>query len=66
MLSQDVLVYFPFLFRSRRYIRAKVSKARLESNLFDCEHYARGLEILYDKMWERYKNGVKTDHIEAG
>lgn len=47
----------------RRYIRAKVSKARLESTLFDCEHYARGLESLYSKMWELYQRGDKPDHI---
>ncbi|XP_026761185.1 UDP-N-acetylglucosamine--peptide N-acetylglucosaminyltransferase 110 kDa subunit-like isoform X1 [Galleria mellonella] len=49
----------------RRYIRAKISKARLESTLFDCEHYVRNLEILYEKMWCRYKNGEKPDHIKV-
>lgn len=52
-----------YLFCSRRYIRAKVSKARLDSTLFNCEHYARGLESLYGKMWERYENGDKPQHI---
>lgn len=54
-----------FLFFSRRYIRAKVSKARLESTLFDCEHYARGLEALYQKMWTRFERGEKPDHLYA-
>ncbi|XP_041986785.1 UDP-N-acetylglucosamine--peptide N-acetylglucosaminyltransferase 110 kDa subunit-like [Aricia agestis] len=49
----------------RNYIRAKVSHARLESTLFDCKHYASGLERLYRKMWERYKNGKPPDHIEV-
>lgn len=49
----------------RRYIRAKVSKARLESTLFDCEHYARGLEALYQKMWTRFERGEKPDHLYA-
>ncbi|KAG6454168.1 UDP-N-acetylglucosamine--peptide N-acetylglucosaminyltransferase 110 kDa subunit [Manduca sexta] len=48
----------------RKYIRAKVSRARLDSTLFDCEHYARGLEKLYDKMWHRYEGGHKTEHIK--
>nr|XP_021193047.2 UDP-N-acetylglucosamine--peptide N-acetylglucosaminyltransferase 110 kDa subunit [Helicoverpa armigera] len=49
----------------RRYIRAKVSKARLESTLFDCKHYAGGLEALFEKMWQRYEDGEKPDHIHA-
>ncbi|KAM3968502.1 UDP-N-acetylglucosamine--peptide N-acetylglucosaminyltransferase 110 kDa subunit [Aphomia sociella] len=49
----------------RRYIRAKVTKARLESTLFDCKHYVSGLENLFEKMWHRYKNGEKPDHIKS-
>uniref|UniRef100_A0A2A4JLS9 protein O-GlcNAc transferase n=1 Tax=Heliothis virescens TaxID=7102 RepID=A0A2A4JLS9_HELVI len=49
----------------RRYIRAKVSRARLNSTLFDCKHYAGGLEALFDKMWQRYENGEKPEHIHA-
>ncbi|XP_049886201.1 UDP-N-acetylglucosamine--peptide N-acetylglucosaminyltransferase 110 kDa subunit-like [Pectinophora gossypiella] len=48
-----------------RYIRAKVSKARLVSTLFDCSHYASKLEYLYAKMWERYEREEKPDHIKA-
>nr|XP_013189449.1 unnamed protein product [Amyelois transitella] len=49
----------------RRYMRAKISKSRLESTLFDCEHYARGLESLYEKMWKNYESGHAPDHLNA-
>ncbi|XP_050360957.1 UDP-N-acetylglucosamine--peptide N-acetylglucosaminyltransferase 110 kDa subunit-like isoform X2 [Nymphalis io] len=50
---------------SRKYIRAKVSKARLNSTLFDCNHYTRALENLYGQMWERYQAEMLPDHIKA-
>lgn len=50
---------------SRKYIRAKVYKARLESTLFDCKHYAEGLEALYAKMWKIYENGGVPQHISV-
>lgn len=59
------LVIYKLPFFSRRYIRAKVSKARLESTLFDCEHYARGLETLYENMWKCYQSGKELHHIRV-
>ncbi|XP_068618736.1 UDP-N-acetylglucosamine--peptide N-acetylglucosaminyltransferase 110 kDa subunit-like [Battus philenor] len=49
----------------RRYIQAKVSQARLETTLFDCKQYCRGLESLYFKMWEMHKSGQRPEHIKA-
>lgn len=46
-------------------IRAKVWKARAESPLFDCQMYAQGLEMLFQKMWERFARGEAPDHISA-
>ncbi|XP_075990911.1 UDP-N-acetylglucosamine--peptide N-acetylglucosaminyltransferase 110 kDa subunit-like [Anticarsia gemmatalis] len=62
---EDIAVKLGTSSKYRRYIRAKVSKARLDSTLFDCEYYVRGLETLYDKMWSRYENGEQPDHIFA-
>jgi protein O-GlcNAc transferase len=44
-------------------MRHKVWAARTTSPLFDCKHYAQGLELLYSKMWERFVAGLKPDHI---
>ncbi|KAJ2954228.1 hypothetical protein O0L34_g2471 [Tuta absoluta] len=49
----------------RKYVRAKVAKARVESTLFDCAQYARGLESLYEQMWKIYEAGDKPVHITA-
>lgn len=46
-------------------IRAKVWKARSESPLFNCKFYAKGMEMLYTKMWERYGRGEPADHVSA-
>ncbi|KQS71055.1 UDP-N-acetylglucosamine--peptide N-acetylglucosaminyltransferase 110 kDa subunit isoform X1 [Drosophila erecta] len=46
-------------------LRAKVWKARVESPLFDCSQYAKGLEQLFLRMWEKYENGELPDHISA-
>ncbi|XP_063837942.1 UDP-N-acetylglucosamine--peptide N-acetylglucosaminyltransferase 110 kDa subunit-like [Ostrinia nubilalis] len=62
---QDIAVKLGLDRQYCRYMRAKVSKARLESTLFDCKHYARGLETLYEKMWKRYENEERPDHIKA-
>ncbi|XP_012279363.1 UDP-N-acetylglucosamine--peptide N-acetylglucosaminyltransferase 110 kDa subunit isoform X1 [Orussus abietinus] len=45
--------------------RAKVWKARSDSPLFNCKMYAMGMEMLYQKMWERYARGEKPDHVAA-
>ncbi|XP_047524909.1 UDP-N-acetylglucosamine--peptide N-acetylglucosaminyltransferase 110 kDa subunit-like [Pieris napi] len=47
----------------RKYIRAKVYKARVESTLFDCKHYTKGLEALYEKMWRLHEDGKIPEHI---
>lgn len=46
-------------------LRAKVWKARVESPLFDCSQYAKGLEKLFLRMWEKYENGELPCHISA-
>jgi protein O-GlcNAc transferase len=46
-------------------IRAKVWSARMESPLFDCAAYARGMEMVFQKMWTRYARGEKPDHVRA-
>lgn len=48
-----------------RSIRHKVWKARVESPLFDCKEYAKGLEKLYVRMWDRHAHGEGPDHISA-
>ncbi|RVE46689.1 hypothetical protein evm_008652 [Chilo suppressalis] len=58
---QDIAVKLGINAKYLRYIKAKVSKARLDSTLFDCEHYARGLEDLYNKI----NKLVKILHIAA-
>lgn len=52
-----------FWFDSLKAMRHKVWTARSTSPLFDCKIYAQGLELLYSKMWERFANGLKPDHI---
>ncbi|XP_036330041.1 UDP-N-acetylglucosamine--peptide N-acetylglucosaminyltransferase 110 kDa subunit-like [Rhagoletis pomonella] len=46
-------------------MRAKVWKARVESPLFDCSQYAKGLEMVFSRMWERFANNELPDHIYA-
>ncbi|KAJ8737821.1 hypothetical protein PYW08_000416 [Mythimna loreyi] len=60
---EDIAVKLGTNIEYRKYIRAKVSKARLNSTLFDCKHYVRGLEALYEKMWRRYEKGEMPDHM---
>ncbi|KAI8431018.1 hypothetical protein MSG28_001097 [Choristoneura fumiferana] len=51
--------------QTRRYVRAKVFEARLNSTLFDCEHYTSALESLYEKMWKQYQAGENPMHMKA-
>jgi len=44
-------------------IRMQVWKNRLESPLFDCKTYASNMERLFKRMWEKYSEGEKPDHI---
>lgn len=46
-------------------MRAKVWKARVESPLFDCAQYARGLEMVFKLMWNRFAASELPDHISA-
>ncbi|XP_055839671.1 UDP-N-acetylglucosamine--peptide N-acetylglucosaminyltransferase 110 kDa subunit isoform X3 [Episyrphus balteatus] len=46
-------------------MRAKVWEARVESPLFDCSQYAKGLEMLFSRMWDRFSIGEEPDHISA-
>lgn len=56
----------PLLFcYSLKGMRAKVWVARSDSPLFDCRQYAQGMEMLYERMWERHVQGLKPDHIAA-
>ncbi|KAL7674380.1 hypothetical protein ACOME3_000661 [Neoechinorhynchus agilis] len=45
------------------YIRQKVLKARLTSTLFDVRTYTQNLEKLYERMYQRFVNQSKLDHI---
>jgi len=47
----------------RRAIRAKVWDGRINSPLFDVRIYAKDLEDLFYKMWEKFRKGEKTSHI---
>lgn len=44
-------------------IRAKVWQARTDSHLFDVKLYVNNLEGLFIRMWKKYENGEKPDHI---
>jgi protein O-GlcNAc transferase len=46
-----------------RSMRAKVWLLRTSSELFNIRAYTRGLESIYRKMWERYTQGLASDHI---
>lgn len=46
-------------------LRAKVWKARVESPLFDCSQYAKGLENLFSRMWKRFQRNELPDHISS-
>ena len=52
-----------FFVCSLKAMRAKVWKARLSSPLFNCKIYARNMEVLYRKMWQKYVNGEEASHI---
>ncbi|XP_041632492.1 UDP-N-acetylglucosamine--peptide N-acetylglucosaminyltransferase 110 kDa subunit isoform X1 [Drosophila kikkawai] len=62
---QDIAIRLGTKREYLKAVRAKVWKARVESPLFDCLQYAKGLEVLFLRMWERFKNGELPDHISA-
>lgn len=37
-----------------RNLRTKINEMRLDSPLFDCEHFTRDLESLYIRMWRAH------------
>jgi len=47
----------------RRRVRAKVWDGRLNSPLFDVRTYAKDLEDLFYKMWDKFGKGEKPTHI---
>ena len=47
----------------RRAIRAKVWSGRIESPLFSVRIYARDLEDLFLKMFQKFQKGEKVSHI---
>jgi len=47
----------------RRAIRTKVWDGRISSPLFDVRVYAKDLEDLVYKMWEKFRKGEKAHHI---
>lgn len=44
----------------------KVWKNRTATSLFDCKQYAHDLEDLFHKMWNRFSNKKRVDHINNG
>lgn len=46
-----------------RGVRAKVWKGRMETPLFDVKTYARDMEDLFYKMFDKFKRGDKPSHI---
>lgn len=44
-------------------IRAKVWKARTTCTLFDVRQYCTDFENLLHRIWDRYENGLRCDHI---
>ncbi|XP_052746650.1 UDP-N-acetylglucosamine--peptide N-acetylglucosaminyltransferase 110 kDa subunit-like [Bicyclus anynana] len=62
---EEIAVKLGTSYQYRKYVRAKVSNARLTSTLFDCKFSASELEKLYAKMWDLYANGMDPDHIQA-
>jgi hypothetical protein len=48
----------------RKAIRAKVWKSRISSSLFDTKNYARDLEGVYTKIWNRHSRGLPTGNYQ--
>jgi predicted O-linked N-acetylglucosamine transferase (SPINDLY family) len=46
-------------------LRARVQEARLQSALFDGAGLAKGIEHLYERMWERALAGLPPEHLPA-
>jgi predicted O-linked N-acetylglucosamine transferase (SPINDLY family) len=46
-------------------LRARVRDARHTSSLFDGTVTARGLELVFERMWERALSGQSPEHLPA-
>merc|ERR1719334_598420 len=46
-------------------IRSRVWENRIKSPLFNCKTYAKDLEDLFYKMWEKFRKGDKPSHITS-
>jgi predicted O-linked N-acetylglucosamine transferase (SPINDLY family) len=46
-------------------LKAKLRSRRSTCALFDSERYARNLEALYERMFERWRSGLPPDHLPS-
>ena len=49
----------------RAAVRARLERARIDAPLFDSARFARDLEALYLRMWQRHEAGLPPQHLEA-
>jgi protein O-GlcNAc transferase len=49
----------------RAEVRARLAGARTDAPLFDSGRFARDLEALYARMWERHETGLPAQHLVA-
>jgi predicted O-linked N-acetylglucosamine transferase (SPINDLY family) len=49
----------------RTGLRAHLARSRTEAPLFDSRRFARDLEALYLRMWQRHEAGLKPQHLAA-
>jgi protein O-GlcNAc transferase len=45
-------------------LRARLAQNRLACPLFDTARFARNVEALYSKMWERHRFGLPPEHLQ--
>jgi predicted O-linked N-acetylglucosamine transferase (SPINDLY family) len=44
-------------------LKVRLGQNKLTCPLFDTARFARNLEVLYSKMWERYRTGLPPEHM---
>jgi predicted O-linked N-acetylglucosamine transferase (SPINDLY family) len=49
----------------RAALRGHLARSRTEAPLFDSRRFARDLEALYLRMWQRHEAGLKPQHLAA-
>jgi predicted O-linked N-acetylglucosamine transferase (SPINDLY family) len=49
----------------RAALRAQIEAQRTASTLFDGVRFARDIEALYERMWERAVAGLPPEHLSA-